>query len=232
MIGGVVSELRVPLNSPESKQQQLSAISSFPLKKLSEYKRALFSNSQEYSCYGGRNGGQDEDTCLDFLQHAFSTQPLHSQGSTFSSSYGSFISLRAVFHLKSRSFCHTHQEQSSNHTKTLYIYLSTAALLGLFFGSLLYFSSVILIRVLQLDQPPTPKILPAKRTVADYRASRRKKKSKQIERLVKALPQKSQLERELKSPTLGETTMWSSRGPPLSSTSQTILEEEDSEDYY
>jgi hypothetical protein len=116
--------------------------------------------------------------------------------------------------------------------KTLYIYLSTAAFLGLFFGALLYFSSNFLITILRLDQPPPPKIQPAKRSVADYRASRLKKKSKQMDRITKALPLVSGLDRDLKSPAMGEAAMWSSRGPPLSSASQTILEEEDSEDYY
>jgi hypothetical protein len=57
----------------------------------------------------------------------------------------------------------------------MYIYLSTAVLIGLFTGAILLFAQQVFTSVLKLNQS-TPDSIPAKRTIADHRAHRRKRK--------------------------------------------------------
>lgn len=58
----------------------------------------------------------------------------------------------------------------------MYLYLSTAVLIGLFTGAALLFIYQLLATLLKLNQPSVPTPKPAKRTVADHRDQRKKRK--------------------------------------------------------
>ena len=60
--------------------------------------------------------------------------------------------------------------------KTMYIFLSSAVLIGLFTGALLLFIQQVFTSVLKLNQPSGPAPKRAERSMADHRNHRRKRK--------------------------------------------------------
>jgi len=131
--------------------------------------------------------------------------------------------------------------------ETLWIYLSTAAVIGLLTGAALVITHQILFSVLKLNRPSsattTPR--PAKRTMADYRASRdQKRDALKTTRLTdiddlgyvspKALRDAWMSPDHISpisSPTMTDSQMkWARRS--LVTSPGAILEEDSSEDYF
>ncbi|KAF2434902.1 hypothetical protein EJ08DRAFT_437590 [Tothia fuscella] len=116
--------------------------------------------------------------------------------------------------------------------ETLWIYLSTAALIGLLSGGILYFSATFLTSLLRLETSDADKVHPTpKRTIADYRAKRRQKKFKSPYPLSNYGTDSSSKVLSYGPPTssstlLGESGGWPTTGPFASST---ILEEDGSD---
>jgi hypothetical protein len=89
-----------------------------------------------------------------------------------------------IFHIRLHSVIFKSLPPNSH--QTLYIYLSTAALLGLLAGLTLYFAKNVLTSLLQLSPsfipPSTRPSKPARRSISQYRASR-KTKQENLKRL-------------------------------------------------
>ncbi|TID19454.1 Phospholipid-transporting ATPase [Venturia nashicola] len=142
--------------------------------------------------------------------------------------------------------------------ETLYIYLATAAILGVVTGLTLYLTRILLTTTLNLSPstPPKPDLQskPAKRTLTQYRASRLAK-AKSLKNLpltdlnLDEFSNSSVLSpRSLTSPNLSPSLMhsptttngkgrgdqrWARKGLSLSSHHQTtIMEEGDSDEYF
>ncbi|KIW09374.1 uncharacterized protein PV09_00270 [Verruconis gallopava] len=125
--------------------------------------------------------------------------------------------------------------------ETIYIYLSTAALIGLFAGSILLFVHQGFISVLKLNHSPPPPE-PAKRTMADHRARRKERKEKikrtpltHVDDLGYVSPKSAGISSghmsPLASPAIPDSQLkWARRS--LITSPSIILEEGSSDDYF
>ena len=126
--------------------------------------------------------------------------------------------------------------------QTMYIYLSSAVLIGFFTGGLLLFLQQVFTQILKLNQPSEPAPKPAKRTMKDYREHRSKRKESirntpltEVDDLGYVSPKSAGISSghisPITSPTMTDSQLkWARRS--LIASPSIILEEGSSDDYF